>query len=389
MFGHRAVIIAGLVLLLIGSGIAALCIGRHWYGGVVAGRVVQGLAGGVFPCAFGYARDMFPPDRLSRIVPVLSAVFGVGGALGMVVAGPLADALDVSALFWVVGALAVVGLLGAAMLPSSGRTTSVGGVDLPGAVLFGGALVALLLAVSQGGAWGWSSSAGLGSFAAAAVCGAAFVIVERRADSPLIDLRILFGRSLAGLNAASIVIGAGMFAAVTLIPLFAQSDGSGYGFGFGPSATGLLIAPMAVCMVLAGPIASRLADRIGARGVFQIGALLAAAGLTLLGVAHTDPIEVAVGGAVLGVSYGLAFGGLGTLVVAASPPDQTGAATGANTVLRTVGGAMGTVMASSILAASAAPPGPATEAGYRWAFITAGVVAGSAALVAVAVPVRR
>ncbi|MGO3326217.1 MFS transporter [Gordonia sp. (in: high G+C Gram-positive bacteria)] len=390
LIGHRSVIITGLVLLIVGSAIAAVSVQHHAYAGTVAGRVVQGLAGGVFPCAFGYARQSLPAHQVARLVPVLSAVFGVGGAIGMVVAGPLVDVAGLSSVFWAVAVLAMVAALGATVIPAV-KVTREGSVDLPGAVALAGLLVALLMVISQGNAWGWTSVRTLGLVVALVACGAVFTLVERRAAAPLIDLRLLAGRRFVALNVATTVIGVGLFAAVALVPLLAQSSPDlGYGFGFGPTGTGLLIVPMAVCMVIAGPVAAWSAGRFGARAVLQSGAGLAAVGLASLGVLHSNPASVAVGGAVLGIAYGLAFGGLGTLVVTASPADQTGVATGINTILRTVGGAVGAVVASSIVAATAAAPSSTpTDSGYVWAFCTGAIMAGCAGLIAIAIPGRR
>ncbi|MFT4199719.1 MFS transporter [Gordonia sp. (in: high G+C Gram-positive bacteria)] len=388
LFGYRHVMVGGLVLLVVGSAVSAFAVDHGSYSGTLVGRVIQGLAGGVFPCAFGYAREVLPPARLGSVVPALSAMFGLGGAVGMLAAGPLVDRGGVSAIFWTVVVVAAFTLVLTVVLPTGGERIRRGAVDVVGAVLLAATLVALLLAVSQGRNWGWTSPAVIGLLIGAVVAAALLVVVERRAAEPLIDLRLLVGRDLLAVNAATIVVGAGMFAAVTLIPLFAQSPRQlGYGFGFSASRTGLLILPMAVFMVLATPIAPRVAARFGSRTVFQLGAALAALGLVLLGLWHESPVEVAVGGAILGLAYGLAFGGLGSLVVGASPPEQTGAATGINTILRTVGGAIGTVVAATIVGASApAPARPPTESGYTWAFLVSALIAVSACLIAAAIP---
>ncbi|MFJ7217621.1 MFS transporter [Amycolatopsis sp. NPDC098790] len=385
-FGHHRVIVAGLLLLLAGSVVAAVSTGRGWYAGALSGRVVQGLAGGVFPCSFGLARRLLPSRRLPGTVAALSAVFGVGGAVGMVAAGPVTDAAGLAAVFWLVGGLALVALLGTALLPvprPADRTRVA--LDLPGGALLAATLVALLLAISQGRTWGWLSVPVVGLGVAAIVSGAVFVLVERRATAPLIDVHLLVGRRLAALNAATLVIGVGMFAAVTLLPLFAQTPkAAGYGFGYSPTAAGALIAPIGLFMIVAVPLTPRLSARIGPRGVFQLGAGLAAAGLLGLAFAHDGPATVALSGAVLGLAYGFAFGSLGALVIGATPPQTTGAATGVNTVLRTIGGAAGSALAVTIVAGSGgrAP----TESGYTTAFAVSAVVALVAIVLAAAIP---
>ncbi|MEV5842033.1 MFS transporter [Streptomyces sp. NPDC051985] len=388
LFGHRHVIVAGLALLLVGSVVAAVSTLLGSFAGVVAGRVLQGLSGGVFPCAFGLARQSVRAERLGGVVAALGAMFGVGGALGMVAAGPLVDVSGPAALFWLVALLALPALAGMVRVPSPSTGTSpVGRVDLAGAALLAGALVALLLAISQGRARGWSSLGIIALFAATVTFAAAFGLVERRVAMPLVDLRLLFGSRLLATNVATLVVGVGMFAAVTLLPLFVQSPTAlGYGFGYSPARTGLLMAPMAVCMLLAAPLAARVSGALGARAAFRAGAVLAAVALGGLGLLHEHIAEVLVWCALLGLAYGLAFAALGGLVVGAVGQEQTGAATGINTILRTVGGALGSVLAAVIVASSAAAPGqPPAESGYTTAF----VVSGAIALCAAAVTARR
>lgn len=390
--GHRRVIVAGLVLLIAGSILAALSTRADWYGGALAGRIVQGLAGGVFPCAFGLARQALPARRLPGLVATLSAMFGVGGALGMVVAGPLADIGGLASVFWLVAVLAALALLGILVAPAQlygvGRRAR---LDLPGGALLAAALVAGLLAISQGRQWGWNSAAVLGLIAAAVILAAGFAVTERHTSTPLVDMRLLVGRNLLAVNLATIVIAVGMFAAVVLVPLLAQTPARlGYGFGFDPAQTGLLIAPMGLLMVLAAPLTPRLSKIVGSRAVFQIGAVLAAIGLLGFAALHDKPATVALSGAVLGIAYGLGFGSLGNLVIDATPPDQTGAATGINTILRTVGGAIGSAMAAAIVASTAnVTSGAPAEAGYTTAFVVAAAIALGAAGIAAAIPSAR
>lgn len=261
--GHRRVIVAGLALLAIGSVLTAVSVGAGWYSGALLGRVVQGFAGGVFPCTFGLARQVLPSQRLPRVIAALSAMFGVGGAAGMVVAGPLADVAGTSAVFWTIAGLSVIALAGSSALPRhQAGTTQSRGFDITGGVLLAATLVSLLLAISQARSWGAASPATVGLGIAVLVFAGAFGAVEHRTAEPLIDLRLFFGRRLIALNVATVVTGLGMFAAVTLLPLLAQAPPqSGYGFGYSAARTGLLIAPIGVCMTVAAPVTSRLAGQ--------------------------------------------------------------------------------------------------------------------------------
>ncbi|GAA2215961.1 MFS transporter [Nonomuraea monospora] len=389
LFGHRTVMIAGLVALTAGSVVAGVSDLAGSYPGLLVGRVLQGLSGGVFPVAFGLARMSVPPGRLPGVVAALSAMFGVGGALGMVLAGPITGALGTSWLFWTTAAIAAAALFGTAFLP--GHEPHQGArLDLLGALLLSGTLVCLLLAISQGSAWGWASAAVWTLFAAAVALAALFVAAERRAAAPLIDLRLVYAPQLLPTHLATLVIGIGMFAAITLIPQFTQAPTStGYGFGDSPSQTGLLMVPVALFMVVAAPLGTRIARLTSSRTVFQIGAVLAGVALAGLAFVHGERWAFYVCGATLGLAYGLAFASLGALVVGVVEHHQTGAATGLNTILRTIGGAVGAQLAAAVITGSAPAGGLPTEAGYTAAFLTAACVAAAAAVAAAGISLKR
>jgi len=394
LYGHRRVMVAGLSALAAGSVLAAISDHAGWFTGLLIGRVLQGLSGGVFPVAFGLARRAASPARLDGLVAALSAMFGVGGALGIVVAGPIIATTGTPWLFWLSMALAGVALAGVALagvafLPADQRTpVKSGRLDIPGAALLSTTLVALLLGISQGRTWGWISTATVATFAACLLLATAFVAAERRAAVPVIDLRLLRQRTLLGTNIATVVISIGMFAAVTLIPQYSQTPTrAGYGFGHSPAQTGLLMAPTALLMVLAAPLAARLSKRTSSRTTFQLGAALAVAGLGLLGLAHDHPWQFYLAGAILGAAYGFAFASLGALVIGAVDQHQTGAASGINTILRTIGGALGAQLAAVVLTNSATPSSPLpTESGYTTAFLASAGIAAIAFITALTIP---
>ncbi|MEU6248602.1 MFS transporter [Glycomyces sp. NPDC047010] len=376
--GHRRVLTAALAALAVGSAAAAAADLAGSFPGLLAGRVLQGLSGAAFPAAFGLARTAVPADRLPRLVAGISAMFGVGGALGMVAAGPLAGTFGTPALFWTTLALAVVALAGTRLLPAEPGTATGRGLDLPGAAALSATLVALLLAVSRGGTWGWTSPATLGLAAAAVLGGAAFWRIEARTAAPLVDLGLLRDPAMRAANLATLSVGVGMFAAVTLIPRLVQDPA--FGFAYTPERTGLLMAPMAVTMVVGAPAAARLAARIGDTAVFRLGAALAVLALAGLAFGHAHAWQLYAAGSVMGLAYGLAFASLGAIVVGASGRESTGAATGLNTILRTVGGAASAQVAAVVITAV---PG---STGYTAAFLAAACAA--AASIGLASPRR-
>ena len=190
-FGKERLLVASLATFFVG------CVGCAiapdiWT--LIAARVVSGAGGAVFPLSFGIIRDEFPPERVKVGIGLLSAVFGVGGGLGLVLSGVIVDNASWRWIF-VVGAaaVAVAIVLVRRFVPES-PIRSPSRVDVPGAVLFSTMLLSLLIGLSEGESWGWTSPAVLGLFGLAAVAGVTWVLFELRVDEPLIDMRVLAGR---------------------------------------------------------------------------------------------------------------------------------------------------------------------------------------------------
>jgi EmrB/QacA subfamily drug resistance transporter len=375
LFGYRPILLVCLGCFTFGTLVAAIGTELSSFPVLLAGRGLQGLSGGVFPLAFGIARSAVPAARLGGVIAVLSAMVGLGGAVGMVVAGPLVDLIGTASLFWMTLILAAAALAMGVLLPGSVRRAAGGRLDVGGAVLLSAGLVGVLLTISQGGSWGWGSARliGLGMASAAALVG--FAVVQVRVANPLVGLHLLRRRAVATTNLATLVIGVAMFGAVTLIPQFVQTPRTaGYGFGVSTTQAGLILVPVAICMLVATPLGARLGRRFGPRLALQLGGLGAAASFGALVFAHDQLWQFYGSGMLVGAGYGLAFAALGGLVVNAVDAHQTGIATAINTVVRTVGGALGAQIAATIVAADA-PAGLPTESGYVRAFVVFGLLA--------------
>lgn len=389
LYGHRRILIAGLAVLVAGSVIAGVADLVGSYPGLLVGRIVQGCSGGIFPVAFGLIRYSAAPGKQHGLISALSAMFGLGGALGMVLAGPIVDLAGTATLFWATGAIAILALVGAPVLfadhPHHTAHAS-SRLDFGGAILLALTLASLLLGISQGRTWGWGAPLTLGCFAITVIAGIGFVITERRTRTPLVDLRLLTHQTLAGTNIATVVISIGMFAAITLIPQLVQTPAeAGYGFGDTATQTGLLLIPTAALMVVAAPLATRLSARFSSRLTFQLGAAFACVSLLLTGLLHQQQWQLYLSGAILGLAYGLAFASLGGLVMSSIDHKDAGAATGLNTILRTIGGAVGAQLAAVTLTAFPTSRGLPIETGYTTAFLIAAGVALAALLVATTV----
>jgi EmrB/QacA subfamily drug resistance transporter len=355
---------------------------------LIAGRVVQGVAGGVFPLAFGIIRDTFPRERVPGAIGLLSAMFGIGAGIGLPLAGVIVDNLDVSWLFWIGCVIAFPAALASRLLVPPSPPVPDTRLDLAGAVLLSTALAALLLGVTEANDWGWSAPVTLGLLIGGVVVLGAWLKVEASVPQPLIELRVLRGRAVAATNLTGLLVGFAMFSSFLLVPQFAQApESTGYGFGFSITEAGLVLTPAAVAQLLAGPLAGRLGVIIGFRATLAGGAGLASAAFLWLAFEHGHPWNFVVSSALLGAGISFAMASMANLIVAAVPQQEVGIATGINTVTRTVGGAFGAgvataVLTSSVVAGSSSP----TEGAFVAAFVISAVGGAVAVVAALLVP---
>jgi MFS family permease len=317
-------------------------------------------------------------------------VIAAGGGVGIVAAGPIVSALDYRWLFWFpVGIVAVTALIAVRYVPESpGRAD--GRVNWLGAVLLSGWLVALLLPLSQAGSWGWGSARVIGLFAVAVALFALWLYAEARSRSPLIDLRVMRLPAVWTTNTAALLFGAGMYSIWSFLPGFVQTpESAGYGFGASVTASGLLMLPMLIAMFLSGVLSGRLEPVVGAKTLLTAGAALGAIACGFLALWHDEQWQVALVAGIFGFGIGLAFASMANLIVGSVPPEQTGAATGMNANIRTIGGSIGAAVTSVLVTGRLQASGLPYGSGYTHGFALLAVLCLAAALAALMVPVRR
>ncbi|WP_033279184.1 MFS transporter [Streptomyces sp. NRRL F-525] len=386
LVGKKRTLVAVLLAVLAGCLVAALAPN---IGVLIIARVVQGVGGALFPLSFGIIRDEFDASRVPGSISNLSAVIAAGGGVGMVAAGPIVTALDYRWLFWFpVGIVAVTTLIAVRYVPESPNRAQ-GHVNWLGAVLLSGWLVALLLPLSQAGIWGWGSVRVVGLFAAAVVLFAAWLLSEARSSSPLIDLKVMRLPSVWTTNTAALLFGAGMYAIWSFLPGFVQTPSSaGYGFGASVTASGLLMLPMLIAMFVSGVLSGRLEPIVGAKALLTTGAALGAVACTILALWHDQQWQIALVAGIFGLGIGLAFASMANLIVGSVPPEQTGAATGMNANIRTIGGSIGAAVTSVLVTGHLQPSGLPYDSGYTHGFTLLAVLLLGAALAALLVPRR-
>jgi EmrB/QacA subfamily drug resistance transporter len=379
MIGKEKVLVVVLATLAIGSILAALATSISV---MIIARAIQGVGGGVIPLAFGIIRDEFPREKVAGAVGTIAALLAFGGGLGLVLAGPIVNALDYHWLFWIPGVVVAGAAVATYFFVPESPVRTPGKISWNAAVLLSGWLVALLVAVSEAPSWGWGSSSVIGLFVAAIVLAVAWVVVEQRSKQPLIDLRMMRIPAVWTTNLVALLFGVGMYSLFAFLPEFLQTPSdAGYGFGSSITESGLIVLPMSIAMFFSGSLSGRLAKRFTGRTLVIAGSVLSVPPLMVMTLAHNHIWELAVASAILGAGFGLAFSAMSNIIVDSVPSSQTGVASGMNANIRTIGGAIGAALMASIVTSGALPSGLPKESGYTNGF---GMLAGSMVLAAVA-----
>ncbi|MGI5500270.1 MFS transporter [Lentzea sp. CA-135723] len=323
---------------------------------ILLGQFLQGLGGGVLPVSFVVARQLFR-DSTPVAVGVLTGLFTVGTGLGVLAAGPLADALSRQWMFLLPAiAVAVVALVAPAVLPGPQTVRRVR-LDWLGGALLAVALATLMLALYVA-PQGLAVAAVL--FVLALGFGAGWVVVERRSAHPLVDLGILRARGVWTASLTAAALGASYSATYFLVPQLLT------GFGATASEISLYLFPTVLVAVVVGPLSGVFVRKAGTRFVLVAGLLLTALGTLFVAGWHEVPWQLVVGLLVtLGLGVGTASTATYTSVITSVDPQDTGVAAATCGIARAIGAALGVQVSAALLVAGGS---------FRLGFLLAAVV---------------
>ncbi len=386
MFGKERMLVITLIIFGLGSLVCAL---SHSIALLIAGRTIQGVGGAIFPLSFGIIRDEFPRDKVATGIGLISATFGIGGGAGLVVSGLIVDNFAYEWIFWLALIVAIPAVIATHLFVPESPVKTPAKIDWGGAALLTGGLVSLLVAVSEGHNWGWTSPLFLGMIATSLLFTLVWIRYEYRHPEPLVDMRMMRQRPVFTTNLTALLVGFGMFGSFILIPQFVQVPATaGFGFGATVTAAGLFMLPSALVMLVAGPISGWMGGRYGSKLPLLIGTVLACVAFSSLALWHSSHLSIYVGTTFMGLGIGFAFAAMANLIVDAVDQTQTGVATGMNTIMRSIGGAIGGQVSASIIAGHVAAGGLAEESGYTMAFAVSALGLGLAVVATLAIPGR-
>lgn len=375
-FGSKRVFLAALAIF---TGASLLCGTAQSLEQLVVFRVLQGMGGGLLtPVGMAMLYRTFPPAERVAVGRILMFALVIGPATGPVLGGFLIEQQSWRWAFWVNVPVGLAALLFGWLFLREHREPAPGGFDLPGFLLGGAGLAALMYALSEGPNRGWTDAA----VAAAGVAGvallAAFVRIELAIAEPMVRLRLLGNRLFRTTLATSFFASAAFMGVLFLTPLFLQEAR-----GASPLESGLTTFPEAVGVIVSTQFVARLYPRIGPRRLMTGGLLVVAAAAVLLGTVGITAAPWTIRGLMFLLGAGMAYVFLPNQAasLATITREETGRASMLTSVQRQVGAAIGVAALSSVLAligpelvGSAGGAAP-NVAAYRAAFFAAAAFA--------------
>jgi EmrB/QacA subfamily drug resistance transporter len=351
MIGRKLLYTYGFLVFIAGSALCGFAPSLAW---LVAFRVLQAVGAAMLQAnSVAIIAAAARPRELGKAIGIQGAAQAVGLSVGPSVGGFLIAHFGWQ---WVFLIPVPFGMAGAAMgyvvLPQTQHASPAGATigakerfDWIGAVLFGPAIGAGLLALTYGSSWGWSSIRFLSTLALAFVLLAAFLLAELRAPYPLVDLALFKRRVFSAGIVAGLLSYAVLFGALFLIPFYMERI-----LGQGPGATGLLLTPVPVALGVLAPIAGVITDRIGSRPPTVAGMAIATVALLLLaGAPLAPPMVILVALALLGIGLGLFTPPNNSAIMGSAPSHRLGIAGGILNMTRSLGTSLGVAATGAVL----------------------------------------
>ncbi|MSY84540.1 MAG: MFS transporter [Actinobacteria bacterium] len=367
---RRPTILAGLATVLLGTVLAAAAVPLESFALLVAARALQGIGMSLVPLAMAVARDELAGAKQSRAIALLSVTMVAGAGLGYPLTALMALIGGLVAAYALGAVLTVVSLVLALRFVPGAPGVEPARVDWLGAAGLTVAMLATLLAVSEGEVWGWDDPRTLGLGAVGLLGLAGWTAYTLGSRHPLVDLRLAVRPGIAAPNLVAVIAGVGMYSLLTLVVVLVRADpasdpGGGFGLDESVLAAGMVLVPYSLMSVLGNQLARLVLARVGRRTLLPAGSLMFMSATLALAVWHDHLWQALAVMALGGLGSGFTFSSLAVLMVPHVPAAETGSAMAFNQVLRYLGFTTGSAVSVALMAAYGGG-----ETGFRAALFT-------------------
>lgn len=350
-YGKKKMLLIALVFYIVGVGIAGFAPNIYV---LITARAIQGVGFAIIPLGISIITDTFPRERIATAQGIISSTFAVGAALGLVLGAYVIQLLNWRYAFYTAFVLSLV-MLGVVYKNLKKDTPQIKSkIDYTGATLLVAGIALILIYITECTNLGWLSPEAVSLLIVGAILVSAFVAYENRTKTPLIKLSLLKIRNVLVANLVGIISGIVMLSLFITVAYYLQTP-KPFGLGLGVIETGLTLLPETIIGLFLGPIIGKAVTKIGPKPVIVISGIISIIGLILFMLERSSQLAVA-------IDVAIALSGATTMSIPivnmismSVPAENRATGLGLNTMLRNVGGAIGPILATAIMATYTSP----------------------------------
>ena len=354
MFNRKQLLLWIIVLSVVGSltsGFSATITG------VVIGRCIQGVAGGIFPLCIGILRENIPVNKLPIFIGLLSAVMSISAGVGLYIGGVIVDHLSWHWVFFTTAIIGVVAWIAVFFaIPTDDRKAPVSGINYLGGLLFAPAVTCLLIAFTKVRDWGFASPALAGLLGLSLLLAALWVRSELKAEKPLLNIRLMADREILLVVLATCFFGLSWMQFGQTWSLFLQqSVETGAGLGLSATTAGLIMQPQSLMALIAGPVAGWFLIKYGSRASMLLGSFGLGSAWVAAILKHDAIWFIVFLMFIMGFTSSFLVTVKISIMARVAPAHQTGEAVGMLTLIRSIFNSMGALIVFYLLSTSTVP----------------------------------
>lgn len=346
IYGKKKIFLTVLLFYIAGVGLAGFATNIYF---LIASRAIQGIGFAIVPLGLAIITDIFPREKVATAQGIISGTFAIGAASGLVIGAYIVEDLSWEWAFHTAFILSIILFVVAAVMLKKDTPGAKSKVDYTGATMLMSGIVLVLLYLTEAPNIGWLSLENIALLVPGLILTAAFFVYENKRANPLIHLNLLRIRNVLVANLVGIISSMAMFLLFFAVVYYAQQRPAPYGLGLDTISTGLTLAPATMVMLIVGPIMGRLVTRIGPKPILILGSSISIVGLLLFLFNRSTTFDLTLDVAVSLVGVVSMIIPIVNMISVSVPKESTAVGLGMNTMLRNLGGAIGPVLATTIM----------------------------------------